>query len=122
MLLLPLLPTIWTPTCFSMCSRSQWWVSSPSSSPHRYQGDKEEEITIGNKTSATQTSNQEPDLKETLVKINMELGNLHDRPAKMEQHRLDSITLDRRMSENLSNHPQGGNNQTNVTWSGSNPS
>ena len=82
------------------------------------QGDKEEEITIGNKTSATQTSNQEPDLKETLVKINME----HDRPAKMEQHRLDSITLDRRMSENLSNHPQGGNNQTNVTWSGSNPS
>ena len=72
------------------------------------------------KTCATQTSSWDMDLEKALAKINEEMVDFHGRLEKVEQARLESITL-RRLSENPEILSKERKDPASETWTGSNP-
>ena len=72
------------------------------------------------RSTGTQTTNIVPDLNATILKINLELTNLHDCLESMEQQRQEEITS-HWMSATLPSPPQEDSDQSKATWPGANP-
>ena len=77
---------------------------------------KKKKQLLATRSTGTQTSNIVPDLDATILKINSELTNLHDRLESMEQERLEEINA-HRMSSAMPNPTQ----EDPAQWPGANP-
>ena len=77
---------------------------------------KKKKKLLATRSTGTQTSNIVPDLDATILKINSELTNLHDRLESMEQERLEEINA-HRMSSAMPNPTQ----EDPAQWPGANP-
>ena len=77
---------------------------------------KKKKKLLATRSTGTQTSNIVPDLDATILKINSELTNLHDRLETMEQERLEEINA-HRMSSAMPNPTQ----EDPAQWPGANP-
>ena len=77
---------------------------------------KKKKQLLATRSTGTQTSNIVPDLDATILKINSELTNLHDRLESMEQERLEEINA-HRMSSAMPNPTQ----EHPAQWPGANP-
>ena len=77
---------------------------------------KKKKQLLATRSTGTQTSNIVPDLDATILKINSELTNLHDRLESMEQERLEEINA-HRMSTAMPNPTQ----EDPAQWPGANP-
>ena len=80
---------------------------------------KRKELT-STKTCATQTSVWDTDIEKALAKINEEMVVFHGRLEKVEQARLESITL-RGLSENPETLSKESKVPASEAWTGSNP-
>ena len=81
---------------------------------------KKKKQLLATRSTGTQTSNIVPDLDATILKINSELTNLHDRLESMEQERLEEINA-HRMSTTMPSPTQEDPAQSKTTWPGANP-
>ena len=81
---------------------------------------KKKKQLLATRSTGTQTSNIVPDLDATILKINSELTNLHDRLESMEQERLEETNA-HRMSTAMPNPTQEDPAQSKATWPGANP-
>ena len=77
---------------------------------------KKKKQLLATRSTGTQTSNIVPDLDATILKINSELTNLHDRLESMEQERLEEINA-HRMSTTMPSPTQ----EDPAQWPGANP-